>query len=248
MLGRLLDSNPGLLFHNLVLLPMRHHCSRRATTAPHEPPLLPGEPPLLPMSHHCSLFRSQYHYFNYPLGNTLASPVLPCCNPRCSMKLFTYVYAIIPWGLAAISTTETVCFYCRCGAVILKCFYYYPSVNILLVRCAYAVSFCEFIPFPLRICYFPPVNMLLSPDLYGKIPLSDLIKHLISYVWQAQRQDFPGGRPGELLSGRIWDGRQFYPTKFVKLYFTKYIKLYFTKVKTLCLLSRIWVKYIYIYI
>jgi hypothetical protein len=39
-LGRLLDSNPGLQLHNLVSLPMSHHCSH--------------EPPLLPMSHHCS--------------------------------------------------------------------------------------------------------------------------------------------------------------------------------------------------
>jgi hypothetical protein len=49
-LGRLLDSNPGLQFHNLVALPI-------STTAPtNEPPLLPtNEPPLLPpMSHHCS--------------------------------------------------------------------------------------------------------------------------------------------------------------------------------------------------
>ncbi len=26
-LGRLLDSNPGLLFHNVASLPMSHHCS-----------------------------------------------------------------------------------------------------------------------------------------------------------------------------------------------------------------------------
>jgi hypothetical protein len=85
-----------LLFHNLVSLPMSHHCSLRTTTALYEPPPLSGEQPLLPMSHHCSLFHSLYHYFNYPLGNSLASPVLPCCNPRCSMILSTYVYAILP--------------------------------------------------------------------------------------------------------------------------------------------------------
>jgi hypothetical protein len=28
-LGRLLDLNPGLQFHNLVLLPMSHHCSHQ---------------------------------------------------------------------------------------------------------------------------------------------------------------------------------------------------------------------------
>jgi hypothetical protein len=33
-LGRLLDSNPGLQFYNLVSLPMSHHCSQ-------QPPLLP---------------------------------------------------------------------------------------------------------------------------------------------------------------------------------------------------------------
>jgi hypothetical protein len=32
-LGRLLDSNPGLQFYNLVSLPMSHHCSLK-------PPLL----------------------------------------------------------------------------------------------------------------------------------------------------------------------------------------------------------------
>jgi hypothetical protein len=29
-LGRLLDSNPGLQYHNLVSLPMSHHCSQGA--------------------------------------------------------------------------------------------------------------------------------------------------------------------------------------------------------------------------
>ncbi len=32
-LGRLLDSNPGLQFYNLVSLPMSHHCSQRAVVA-----------------------------------------------------------------------------------------------------------------------------------------------------------------------------------------------------------------------
>jgi hypothetical protein len=57
-LVRLLDSNPGLEFYNLVSLPMSHHCSQMsnhcsqwATTAPNEPPLLPDEPPLLPSEH-----------------------------------------------------------------------------------------------------------------------------------------------------------------------------------------------------
>jgi hypothetical protein len=47
-LGRLLDSNPGLQFYNLVSLPMSHHCSHNEPPLlPHEPPLLPQEPPLL---------------------------------------------------------------------------------------------------------------------------------------------------------------------------------------------------------
>ncbi len=41
-LRRLLDSNPGLLFHNLVLLPLSHHCSQMSHhCSNNEPPLLP---------------------------------------------------------------------------------------------------------------------------------------------------------------------------------------------------------------
>ncbi len=43
-MGRLQDLNPGLQFHNLMSLPMSHHCSQWATTAP--------------MSHHCLLVKS----------------------------------------------------------------------------------------------------------------------------------------------------------------------------------------------
>jgi hypothetical protein len=39
-LGRLPDLNPGLQVYSLVSLPIRHHCSQRATIAPDEPPLL----------------------------------------------------------------------------------------------------------------------------------------------------------------------------------------------------------------
>ncbi len=104
-LGRLLDSNPGLQFYNLVSLPMSHycslshHCSRWATTAPYEPPLLPCK----------RFFLRGRNYKLLRIFNSIFCIIFFTAKRRLVMKILQW--SVYPLNLPLISGLWDACRY-----------------------------------------------------------------------------------------------------------------------------------------